>query len=266
MRHNPLQTNDLKTSTVVPLSSTRIVTPPFVVAVVLLGLAAIVSGPVGSWMEFRLTKAALPLRKPLAALDVAAIHPYRLLKRHTLDPAIVDVLGTTRYVLWGLEDTSVAPSDPLRWATLFVTYYSGGRDLVPHVPDECMLGAGYQAFGTHENKDVILPALMETYPDVPVRVCTFVRTSIHNRSKLTVVYTFACNGTFSATRNGVRLLTGDPRNRHAYFSKVEVSFPGATREQSVAGAKKLFDTVLPVLLRDHYPDFLAAEESADDKN
>jgi len=241
----------------------RLVNRPFLVAVAILGSAAVLSGPVGSWLKFRLVKEPLNLRKKLTALDRSAIRPYQLKgDPKGLDSSVEDSLSADDYLLCELVDTSVPPSDPLRRATLFVTYYTGGQDLVPHVPDECMLGAGYQPAQAHENEDVTLPALLEMRPTIPIRVCTFIRTAIHNRTKLTVVYTFACNGTFTATRNGVRLLTGDPRNRHAYFSKVEVSFPGATRQQSVAGAKKLLNTVLPVLLRDHYPDFEGAEKAA----
>jgi hypothetical protein len=253
-------------STTLETPSARLITRPFLVAVVMLASAAVLAGPVGSWLQFRLDKAPLPLRNPLAAMDVDAIRPYRVVGRLTLEPNVVEALGTSQFLHWTLEDTSVPPSDPLRRATLFITYYTGGRDLVPHVPDECMLGAGYQAFGNHENKDVTLPALVQEFASVPVRVCTFMRTAIHNSAKMTVVYTFAVNGSFAATRTDVRLRTADPRNRHAYFSKIEVSFPGATRAQSVSGARKLFDTVLPVLLRDHYPDFEQAEKASDEQS
>ncbi len=252
-------------TTSIETPSARLITKPFLVAVIILGAAAVLAGPVGSWLQFRLEKLQLALIKPLAAMNVDAIYPYRLMDRQMLEPSVVEALGTTEYIHWTLEDTNVAKSDPLRRATLFVTYYTGGRDLVPHVPDECMLGAGYQPAQAHENTNLRLSALIPEHPTVPVRVCTFVRTAIHNRTKMTVVYSFAVNGTFAATRNNVRLLTADPRNTHAYFSKVEVSFPGATREQSVLGAQKLLDTVLPVLLRDHYPDFEKAEQATNEK-
>jgi hypothetical protein len=88
------------------------------------------------------------------------------------------------------------------------------------------------------------------------------KTAVFNRDLVSVVYTFFCNGRFVATRNGVRLLINDPRERHAFFSKVEVGFPHATREQNVQGATKLLNHLLPVLVRDHYPDFEAAEKAA----
>jgi hypothetical protein len=45
-----------------------------------------------------------------------------------------------------------------------------------------------------------------------------------------------------------------------------VSYPGASREQTVEGAKALFNVILPILVRDHWPDFDAAErgETASD--
>ena len=76
-----------------------------------------------------------------------------------------------------------------------------------------------------------------------------------------MIYTFHCNGRFTATRTGVRLLLNDLTNTYAYFSKVEVSFPGATRQQSIDGAWKVYDRLLPVLLKAHWPDFEAEEEA-----
>jgi hypothetical protein len=58
------------------------------------------------------------------------------------------------------------------------------------------------------------------------------------------------------------VLLNDLTNTYAYFSKVEVSFPRATREQCVAGARKLYNRLLPVLLEAHWPDFEASEREA----
>ena len=240
----------------------RFFTTPFAIAVALLGTAAILAGPVASRMELRQDKAALPLRAALSAMDVEAIRPYRVVERHVLEPTVVEALGTDQYLHWTLEDTSVPAADPLRRAELFITYDTGGRNLVPHTPDECRAGAGYQPAQPHENATVEAPALGSNMRTVPVRVCTFIKTAVFNREKVTVVYTFGCNGRFAATRTAVRLLINDPRNTYAYFSKVEVSFPRASRTESVVGAARLFNRVLPVLTRNHWPDFQAAERAA----
>ena len=237
-------------------------TVPFVTAVFLLGGAAVLVGPVAKSMNFRQAKAAIALKRPLAALDVEALAPFRVSERHTLEAVVVEALGTDQYLNWTLEDAGVPPNDPLRFAYLFITYDTGGQNLVPHTPDECRLGAGYEPAQPHENATVELGSTGIAPPQVQVRVCTFVKTAVFQREEVTVVYAFHCNGEFAATRNEVRLLFNDPRDTFGYFSKVEISFPRATREQSVQGAAKLLSRLLPVLKRDHWPDFAAAEMAA----
>ena len=198
----------------------------------------------------------MPLKKPLSALDEGVLIPYRTIQRQVLDSTVLEALGTDQYINWTLEDTSVPQADPLRYANLFVTYDTGGVNLVPHTPDECRLGAGYQAAQPHANIEIGVPMT------IPVRLCTFLKTAVFNHEDVSVVYTFHCNGKFVATRNNVRLLINDMSNRYAYFSKVEVSFPRATREQNLQGATKLFERLLPALIQDHFPDFEAAESAA----
>jgi hypothetical protein len=88
------------------------------------------------------------------------------------------------------------------------------------------------------------------------------QTAVHSHKKHTVVYTFRCNGEFVCTRTGVRLLINELGNVYAYFGKVEISFPDATREEAVVASEKLLNRVLPVLERDHWPDFADAEARA----
>ena len=145
-----------------------------------------------------------------------------------------------------------------------VTYYSGGANLVPHIPDVCLLASGYERAQPHENTEIDVASLHPLSTTVPVRVGTFIKTAIFQRTRHSVVYTFFCNGRFVCTRTAVRLLINDPTKTYAFFSKVEVSFEGATRTQSVEGARKLLERALPVLLRDHCPDFDAAERAADE--
>jgi len=235
---------------------------PFLVSSALLVIAAILAGPVADWLQIKQNKAGLPLVASLSALDEGALGPYRVARRDTLEPMIVDALGTDQYLSWVVEDTSVAESHPLRHAQLLVTYYSGGHNLVPHTPDICFMGAGYEPAQRHENLEVEVPALGSGASPVPIRVCTFARTKVFDSRNVSVVYTFSCNGRFVATRNGVRILANTPSNTYAYFSKVEVSFPRATRAESVEGARKLFNRVLPVLVKEHWPNFEEAERLA----
>lgn len=246
---------DLDSDNHAPATRLGLLTAPFVVAVIILGGAAILAGPVAARLDFRAGKEAVPLRAPLYTLDEGALYPYVVKAKRELEPAVVDALGTTHYLAWRLEDTGVEATSPVRFADLFVTYYSGGGSLVPHTPDVCYLGNGYNPSQPHQNMTVAVPSLGE---DVPIRVCSFIKTAIFDSDETTVVYTFYCNGQFVNTRTGVRILINDPTLKYAYFSKIEVSFPRATREETVAGARKLFDKVLPVLVHEHFPDLKAA--------
>jgi len=229
----------------------RIVTPPFVVAVLILGSAAILAGPVAARLDFRAGKTPVPLRTPLFALDEEALFPYVVLAKRELEPVVIEALGTPHYLAWRLEDTTVESTNSARFADLFVTYYSGGGNLVPHTPDVCYLGNGYNPSQAHENTDLALPRLGA---EVPVRVCSFIKTAIFDSDETTVVYTFHCNGRFVNTRTDVRILINDPTREHAYFAKIEVSFPRAGRAEAVEAARKLLDRVLPVLVKEHFPD------------
>ena len=244
----------------------RVITPPFVVAVVLLGAAAILAGPVSWLVDFRQVKEALPLRASLSTLRAESLWPYEVVRREVLPPAVVEALGTKEYLSWTLRDTSVPADDPLYSARLLVTYYTGGHALVPHTPDVCFLGSGYEPTQAHENTEITLASLEPERATVPIRVCSFGQTAVFNRKVTTVIYTFFCNGKFTAGRNAVRFLTHDPSDTHAFFSKVEVGFPAATREQNIEGVQKLFDRVIPVLMSDHWPDFEAAERAADERS
>lgn len=260
--HNNLSNMTLDKNKGVSSASSRVITAPFVLAVVLLGLTALLSGPVATRLGIRQAKEALPLKTSLARFDEGALGPYRVVERVLLPPEIIEALGTDQYLSWVLEDSSVPPTDPLRYANLFITYDTGGRSLAPHKPDLCYLGSGYEPAQAHENIDFELSALPIGFGRVPVRVCTFVKTALKNREKQSVVYTFFANGRFAATSYGVRRLSSGLTNRYAFFSKVEIKFPKATREQCVAGAEKLYNTVLPTLIRDHWPDYEAAEREA----
>ncbi|MFQ5495852.1 MAG: hypothetical protein ACE5EX_10780 [Phycisphaerae bacterium] len=229
-------------------------------AVALLSFGAVLAGPVARWMNVTQQKLPLPLKSPLDALDETGLRPYRVVRRTVLDPAVVNALGTEQYIQWMLEDTEVAEHDPRRFGSLLVTYYTGGNNLVPHTPDVCRLGSGYNPAQPHENREITIGSDDGEARRVPVRVLTFGKTAIFGREKVTVVYTFYCNGVFMLGSHRVRIRLNTPTHTYAYFSKVEVSFPLADREQNILAARKLFSRLIPLLVRDHWPDFQAAEE------
>lgn len=213
--------------------------------------------------DLHLTKRPVPLRSPLRSLARSKIEPYRFVDNRILPPEMVEELGTNEYIHWVLEDTSQNVNDPTRVVSLFVSYYTGQPDPVPHVPDVCYLGGGYQQVSAG-NYGLAVPEL-ERFgldADVPFRAVTFGKPGLLGTVSTTVCYTFSANGALIASRNLIRLRLGNWSERYAYFSKVEATFTGtkgqqASQDEAVEASKRLFRTILPVLVADHWPDWRA---------
>ena len=105
-----------------------------------------------------------------------------------------------------------------RFWTLDVYYYTGGLDLVPHIPDVCLEAGGMSVRGT----DVVT----FTAPGVagewggPVQVC---RTRFEDKDGRLLVqyYTFSLNGVPEHSRETVRLKLMNPFVRYSYFAKIQ---------------------------------------------
>ncbi|MCH7814426.1 MAG: exosortase-associated EpsI family protein [Planctomycetes bacterium] len=235
--------------------------PPFLACVVVLVGAIIGAGPVAERLAIVLRKQAVPLRQPLNRMDKANLGPYRFIRAYALEQAVVDALGTDLYIDWEFKDERAKGKSPLRRVRLFVTYYTGRPDLVPHTPDQCWLGAGYE-IKERGSRTLDLHGADAKPLRVPVRAVTFQKSGIRHRDRPTVVYTFHCNGKFVNGRTEVRRLLANPWDQGAYFCKIEVRFGrqdqtsiAAGREETIEAAGEFLDRVLPVLLRDHLPDW-----------
>lgn len=237
--------------------------PPFLIAVGLLGATAILGGPIADWLKLVRHKAPLPLVKPLQEMDRNALGPYRVVEISILTPEELEALGTSDAISWWLRDTRPTEDDPSPIANVLVTYNTGAPSLVPHTPDRCYAAHGYRQAQIYANTEIDVTNLPQRLTPVPVRVLTFEKTGIFGGVEQSVVYTFFCNGRFTTSRNLVRSWTTNPFVRHAFFSKVEVSFADTGRDETVELAADLLSYVLPELLARHWPDFESAEEQAD---
>ncbi len=235
---------------------------PFLLACALLLGAHFFVGQTFFKNGFGQEKEMLELRKPLGQMSKENLDRYNFKTNLNISPEVEDALGAKDYLSWLFVDSSVKDlKDPLRYIRLFVTYYSGGRDLVPHTPDECFLGAGYQAI---EKDNMTLP-INSLDLDMSIRALTFQKSDVFGRDKPTVLYTFHCNGDFTETRTGVRARINSPLNKYAYFCKIEISFGGASRDigspersESIEAAREFLNVILPRLVNDHLPDWESA--------
>jgi len=239
---------------------------PFLTCAGLLVLVALCAGPLATQLGAVLRKEPVPLRQPLDKLDKTALGEYTFVRAYYIASAVIASLGTDLYIDWEFQDDSVTDrQDPLRRARLFVTYYTGKPDQVPHTPDVCYYGSGYE-IREAGNLTLNVHNANGTAMRIPGRAVTFEKTSVQRRDRPTVVYTFHCNGEFVATRKGVLRKLGSLRDRGAYYCKVEVRFGQqesqalhADREATIRAAEKFLDRVVPVLLRDHLPDWDAVQ-------
>lgn len=251
----------------VVLAAGRTASVRFWVCLALLVVAAVGLQTAATRLGIFLRKEAVPLRTSLHAFDARKLGPEYALnepmmaQRQPMTEDMVDSLGTDEYLQVYLTDTRKPGGDPTAIAQLFVTYYTGKPDLVPHVPDECWLAGGYE----HESEATItlrVPGVGAPDDALPVRVLEF-RARRADRflsagpDVATVAYLFHANGHYATTRNGVRALLSNPFARYAYYSKVEVTFLSqsgarADKQAAIDALPALLGKALPVLLRDHF--------------
>ena len=207
------------------------------------------------------------IRKDENTGKLTVLAPYELLNAIEIKPEVLDSLGTDQYIQWLLYDPSNPnPADPARFLQLFVTYYTGTPDQVPHVPEECYVGGGGFQVEEESFLDIPIPTLGKDYT-ITVKVLEFGRAKYLTEGRKIVMYLFHTNGRFCPDRMCTRLTISNPSDTHAYFSKLELTFGTPhqlpTREQAIESGKRFLQVVIPVILEDHWPDWdqvIAAEK------
>lgn len=244
--------------------------PSFLICVLVLAVAAAGKSIVIQKLDIHLTKLAIPLKKPLDQMDEALLAPYKVKNRLEIkNRDVIESLGTEEYIQWIIEDTQVEENSPVRYCSLFVTYYTGNPDQVPHVPEECYTGGGNQIV-SGESVKVKIHYLPTDCPELPdkmnIRYLVFggSGSDVWSASiEYPVLYFFKVNGEYVPGRNEARRVMGaNFFGRYSYFSKVEWKFFGSGRgkmsyptekESVLAASEKLLSVLLPVMEREHWP-------------
>lgn len=221
---------------------------------VMLATGGYISYARGSGKLYLIKKAA-PLQKQLDEMSTSQLQPWVLRERVPIPEEVIEELGTKLYIQWILENPLAEGPPFARSASLFVTYYTGVQDQVPHVPDECygQSGAGQTGVNDIEFKR----------PDgqkYKVRRLGFAMP--RGRGFSFVYYVFIVNGDLYCDRNDVRLRCGWPTEKHLYYSKIEISFRSQDSEappEMDRTAERLLNQVISVMLKDHLPDVAAMD-------
>ena len=266
--------------------------PAFLVCVAVLAAAGSGMSTIKSYMGMKLIKLPLPLQNSFDMMDENKLAPYKVLSKHKIDNAdVLEALGTEEYIQWVLEDTEVSRSSGARYCHLFITYYTGTPDRVPHIPEECYLGGGNQRFARERVVfEVSLPKNTvtginadfsqfsdQTIPATHVVLGSKAAEVWETESRFSIFYFFKVNGVYRVNRNATRLeLMSNITGKYSYFSKVEWKFLSNTvgqninleKDEAIGASRKLLSVVLPILEMDHWPDWNKAinEEGLDNQN
>lgn len=202
--------------------------------------------------ELQLIKKALPIRKPLPDMDLKVLAPWEA-SGVRMRPDTEQELGTSEYSLWNLQMPGVRGAAGA--ASLFLTYYTGVQDQLPHVPEEC-----YQVGGSPLESDVEMPDIDLAGQKCSIRKLTFLPTPKEMQDgdvgRKYVYYLIAVNGELLASRNMVRIRMSDPRDTHLYYSKVELTFHSqeAITDNRLDGiAIDLLNRTVTELFKSHWP-------------
>lgn len=237
-------------------------TPAFLAALLVLASSGTYLRYAKARGQLNILKKAAPLQRSLTDMRRDALLPYVVRDSGRLPPESEEELGTREYLEWAMEDPG-APEDSWRRAfSLFITYYTGKPDQVPHVPEECYVQGAFQK----DRDDVLETHSSSSSSTVSLRRLTFLPP--YRRGPRPIVYYSICvNGDFYTDRYLVRIRMGSPGERYLYYSKVEIAFRvRATDEASDLPAmdrlaEQLMGRVIPVLVREHWPDMKALERA-----
>jgi hypothetical protein len=236
--------------------------PAFVICVFVLVVASVGMSITMRRLGIILDKEPLPLKKSLERLDEADLSPYIVVppKLKITNEQVLKALGTEDYIQWVLEDTEQAAASPVKKYLLFVTYYPL-PDRVPHVPEECWTGGGYEKVRS-EDVELHVNDTTGLKTDIPSKYLVFGPKSAtlwQSGVRIPNVYFFRVNGRYAGSRQEARMaLNKNLFGKHSYFCKVEVVFNAGSaapsKEESIRACERLLAVILPILEREHWPD------------
>ena len=237
--------------------------PAFLICALILAVACIGMSMAMKKLGVILEKEPLPLRKSLDLLDEGGLAPYVVVppKLKIENKDVLKSLGTDDYIQWVLEDAEEPAGSGVKRCLLFITYYEL-PDRVPHVPEECWTGGGYQRLGSEGvTLDISSRAGFEARVQAKYLVFGPKKASLwQNRQRIPNLYFFKVNGQYAGSREEARIaLNKNLFGKSSYFCKVEVVFNRGSavpsKEAVVTASEKLLSVILPVLERGHWPDW-----------
>lgn len=201
-----------------------------------------------SWaLGWNLRKAEQPLERPLY-LFPEELGPFEKVGEQTLSHALVDELGTKRYLTRTYRDSEAEPGARADAVQLHMAYYSGWADATPHVPTRLFVLDGKagrplgrrqlslrpERSGEEDRADAAAGADGEreepaAAPGETVTV-RLMRVKGARRARGLVGVLHIVNGRYTAEAEEVQRRVSDLRRRRAYWMTIEL-MPGMYRRE-----------------------------------
>jgi hypothetical protein len=255
--------------------------PAFVLATVVLAVAAIGLNTAVARLQVHFKKSPLPLRHDLSTIPGQFGKWVQVSVDQPLDKELQDTLGTDKYIFRDYIDTSVF-TDPATVAGFTgkthdermellaklqtqhpegvincdVTYYTGLVDTVAHIPDRCYIASGY------EPTDYIYP-VWDLGPDrkIGVRFINFEDQTGPAQIARNVAYFFHVNGHYESDPEMVRARLQNLLEKYGYYAKVELMTAMTDQNRSAAVMQDFLRQALPGI-EATFPDWAGTTSAA----
>ena len=260
----------------------------FLVAVAILGVAAVGLNAAVQSLQLHFKKQPVALRRELADIPTDLGNWVQVSKDEPLDKEVQDALGTTHYVIRDYVNKNLISSDQLKEfdgkdshgrqallaqlqgehpeavVELGLYYYTGLVDTVAHVPDRCYVADGFEPSEYETPKWDLGPNRLGKKPGdepaIEVRYINFEDQTAAGRVTRRVAYFFHTEGQFESDPLNVRKQLQDLRKRHGYYAKIELSMQLKDHDQCQAVMQQFLRCAMPEI-ENCLPDWDAVEHA-----
>ena len=150
------------------------------------------------------------------------------------------------------RDSRLGPGQSFRYWRAEAYYYTGGVDLVPHVPEICGAAGGATLLSSSVIR-VRVPSLPAPWNgEIGLRRAVFEQTALGGgTARFVQYYVLSLNGEPETRRNVVRLRLASPFVKYAYFAKIQLGPLGRVADQRLAdeAARDFARNYLPEILK-----------------
>jgi hypothetical protein len=261
----------MKTQPLVKATRKALRQPAFVLAFVVLLVAAISLNAATQFLQLHFKKLPVPLAQHLNDVPMT-LGSWVCISKDQLSEDVEQELKANEYIMrFYVRRTALLPEELQEFVgkdyderlkllqelrtrykggleksiiSMAVTYYTGKADTVAHIPERCYTADGYEPTDIQvENWDVGTPQTPNGHLDV--RYISFDDQAGTARVQKNVAYFFHCNGHYTDNSGKVRSELANLFQKYGYYSKVELMVQSKDREVAADSMRDFLRSALP---------------------